>query len=209
MPLTGKLIVFEGGDGTGKTTQALRFLAFLESVQNAKPLHIREPGSTALGEKIREILITPCKDPQEEITAEAEMLLYMSCRAQLFKTIIRPALYKGKTVVLERSFYSTYAYQGLGLGLDAELILLLGRSVSQGIDPYRVILLDMPVSASLSRLGSKKDRIESRDYSFHERVRQGYLQVAGRYPALFKIIDATGNPEEVEARIHAVFNDIL
>jgi len=205
----GKLIVFEGGDGSGKTTQALRFVAYLQSSERTDPLHIREPGSTPLGENVRELLIAPPEAPQDEITPETEMLLYMSCRAQLFKTVIAPGLSQGKTVVLERSFYSTYAYQGKGLGLDAALILQLGQWVSLGVEPSRVILLDLPVQVSLSRVGSSKDRIESRDQAFHERVRQGYLEVARQFPTLFRVVDAQGNPEEVESRIHAELNDLL
>lgn len=205
----GKLIVFEGGDGTGKTTQAHRFVEFLRRKGEKVPLHIREPGSTPLGESVRKLLITPPKNPNDEITPETEMLLYMSCRAQLFKTVIDPALRQGKIVVLERSYYSTYAYQGKGLGLDAELILQLGQWVSSGVVPARVILLDLPIEESLARVGSSKDRIERRENEFHERVRQGYLEAAGRFPDLFRVVDATGSLEEVETRIHAELNDIF
>lgn len=204
----GKLIIFEGGDGTGKTTQALRYVEHLNRKGDTVPLHIREPGSTPLGESVRELLIAQPENPNDEITPETEMLLYMSCRAQLFKTVIAPALEQGTTVVLERSYFSTFAYQGMGLGLDAEMILQLGQWVSSGVVPTRVILLDLPIEESLSRVGAAKDRIESREDAFHERVRQGYLDAAARFPELFRVVDARGSLEEVESRIHAELDDI-
>jgi dTMP kinase len=206
--MKGKLLVFEGPDGTGKSTQATRFKAYLKS-RGSDPLHIREPGSTPLGERVREILITPCKDGEADITPEAEMLLYMACRSQLFRTVIRSALEQGRWVILERSYYSTFAYQGFGLGLDPEMILELGAWVCQDIEPARVILLDMPVEVGLARLTGRKDRIEGRDLEFHEQVRSGYQTLARRFPDLFRVVDASASPDEVEKRIHAELSDIL
>ena len=206
--MDGRWIIFEGGDGTGKSTQAGRFGAVLAS-RGLNPLHIREPGSTPLGEKVREILLAREKEEEREITPETEMLLYMACRAQLFRTVIRPALREGRFVLQERNFYSTYAYQGFGLGLDTELILRLGQWVSSEIEPDRVILLDLEAGKSLARLRGGKDRIENRGRSFHERVRSGYLDLSRRYPGLFRVIDADGSIEQVESRIHAEFRDLL
>lgn len=206
--LPGRMIVIEGGDGTGKSTQALMLKDHLSGM-GAEVLHIREPGSTPLGERIRKILIGDAGEEALEIGRESEMLLYMSCRAELFKTVIIPALNQGAKVILERTYFSTFAYQGRGLGVDGELILRLGDWVTFGVEPDRVILLDMDVEKSLARLGSAKDRIERRSKAFHEKVRKGYLELARRMPRNFRVVDAEGEPKEVEARIHAELSDIF
>lgn len=202
-----KLLILEGSDGTGKSTQAGRLIEKLKD-RGIDLLHIREPGSTPVGERIRSLLIAQCEKDEDEITPETEMLLYMACRAQLFKTVIRQALEKGQWVLLERSYYSTYAYQGWGLGIDQELILRLGEWVCDGIEPDRVILIDMPVQKSLARLKGGKDRIEGRDLDFHERVRKGYQELARRYSDLFRVVDGSGSVKEVEKRIDAEISDI-
>jgi len=204
----GRLIVFEGGDGSGKTSQAKLCKERLES-EGIDILHIREPGSTPIGEKVRNILLGENQDEEIDLSPETEMLLYMSCRVELFKTEIKPALMRGLSVILERSFYSTYAYQGFGLGIDSEMILSLGKWVSLGIEPDRVILLDMDVEKSMARLGDTKDRIESRGIEFHEKVRQGYLDLASRFPVLFRVVNAEGSIEEIAARIHAELCNIF
>lgn len=205
--MEGKLIVFEGGDGTGKSTQVSRLQRRL-SQKGFDPLHIREPGSTPLGEKVRSILI----DGSEEeilLTPEAEMLLFMACRAELFITVILPALQQGRVVLLERSYFSTYAYQGAGLGMDKERILRLGQWVCSGVEPTRVILLDMKAEEGVSRIGKTMDRVESRGLDFHEKVRAGFLDLAGRFPDLVRIVDATGSKEAVESRIYAEIQDLF
>jgi dTMP kinase len=203
----GKLIIFEGGDGTGKSTQAARLCAHVRE-KGLDPLHIREPGSTPLGEQVRKIL-TGTGSSDWEMTRETEMLLFMSCRAELFKTVIHPAWSQGRLILLERSYYSTYAYQGVALGVDPEMILHLGKWVSFGVEPQRVILLDMEVEEALRRLGTQKDRLERRGPAFHEKVRQGFLILRDRFPDLFRVVSAKGSIEEVESRIHAALSDIL
>jgi dTMP kinase len=204
----GKVIVFEGGDGTGKSTQACRLKDFLIQ-KGLHPLHIREPGSTPVGEQIRKILIAETDGSALDLTPETELLLFMACRAQLFKTVVSPAIEKNRIVLLERSYFSTYAYQGAGLGLDGEWILKLGRWSCSGIEFSRVILLDMEVSSAVSRIGKKLDRVEKRGQGFHEKVRLGFLTLARRFPDLIRVVNAEGNIEEVEIRIHAELRDIL
>ena len=206
-PVPGKLIIFEGGDGTGKSTQALRLKNHLAS-KGHTVLHIREPGSTPLGERIRDVLLGDTAEKCVDISPETEMLLYMACRAELFRSVIQPALRKGHMVILERSYFSTYAYQGSGLGIDGDLILRVGDWACSGVKPFRVILLDMEVEESLARLGGRKDRIESRSKEFHGRVREGFLELARRFQGMFCIVDGDGEPQEVEARIHAEFGDL-
>jgi dTMP kinase len=203
----GKLIIFEGGDGTGKSTQASRLCTCLRE-KGFEPLHIREPGSTPLGEKVREIL-TGEGSQALEMSGETEMLLFMSCRAELFKTVIHPAVQQGRLIVLERSYFSTYAYQGVALGIDPEMILKLGKWVSFGIQPFRVILLDMDVAKSQQRLGDQKDRLEQRGMDFHEKVRSGFLELSRRLPGLFRVVYAEGSVSEVESNIHAELSDLF
>lgn len=203
--MKGVLLVLEGPDGSGKSTQATRLTQRLGRLQR-DCVHVREPGSTPLGERIRTWLLDSAAGL--EIGPEAEMLLYMACRAQLFRSIIRPKLDRGGFVILERSYYSTYAYQGAGLGLDGEIILRLGHWACLGIRPDRVILLDVEVERGLARLQGTRDRIEGRDRAFHERVREGYLSLARRFPDLFRVVDGNGSVEEVEERIHAELRDL-
>ena len=202
----GTSVIFEGGDGTGKSTQAARLHRYLTR-RGRRCIHIREPGSTPLGEKVRALLLEGGKEM--EIGPESEMLLYMACRTQLFRSVIRPELEGGCFVILERSYYSTYAYQGAGLGLDGELILRLGDWACLGIRADRVVLLDLEVERGLARLGGKRDRIERRRPAYHRRVREGYLSLARRFPDLFRVVDGEGPVEEVETRIHAVLRDLF
>ena len=216
----GRLLILEGGDGTGKTTQALMIRKRLIA-RGRRVLHIREPGSTPVGERIRAILLGESQssrcDPDGESSLsreildpvpETEMLLYMACRVELFRKAIMPALDAGDFVILERSYFSTYAYQGAGLGIDPDLILRLGAWATAGVNADRVVLLDLEVEKSLARLGASLDRIERRGKDFHERVRQGYLDLARRYPDLVRVVSAEGSVDEVARRIDAELDDL-
>jgi len=204
----GRLFVLEGGDGTGKTTQAGKLCAFLAE-GGGNPLHLREPGSTVLGERIRALLLEGPGMKGEEISPAAEVFLYMAARAQLVKERILPALEEGRIVVLERFFYSTYAYQGAGLGTDRDMILEMGEWAAGSAKPTRVVLLDMDPGESSFRLPVRRDRIESRDIAYHRRVRQGFLELAMRFKDLFRVVDARGTPAEVHERVLGVLRDAL
>ena len=206
--MSGSLIIFEGGDGTGKSTQAARLAGRLRE-RGEDPLHLREPGSTALGERLRRILLAPPESGPAEMAPEAEVLLYMACRAQLFSESILPGLAAGRCVVLERSYFSTFAYQGRGLGLDGERILEMGAWATRCARPSRVILLDLDPELGLQRLGGRRDRVESRDPAYHRRVRAGFLELAARFADLFRVVDARGTEEEVQARVLEALNDAL
>lgn len=206
--MKGRLIIFEGGDGTGKTTQADKLCRFLEG-RGREVLHLREPGSTGLGERIRRILLDKPAEGQADITPVAEVFLYMAARAQLFAEVVRPALENGVTVVLERSYFSTYAYQGAGLGMDRDVILRMGEHAVGGVKPARVVLLDMDPAASHERLPPARDRIESRDTAYHRRVREGFLELADRFGDLFRVVDAGGDPVAVHARVLEALENAL
>jgi dTMP kinase len=204
----GRLIILEGGDGTGKTTQAMKLVKTLRD-RGLDVLHLREPGSTDLGEKIRDILLRVPEGDESEISPLAEIYLYMAARAQLFGESIAPALRDGRCVVLERSYYSTYAYQGAGLGMDREMILKMGEMAVQGIRPDRVVLLDMDPAESLRRLEGARDRVESRDEAYHGRVRDGFLELARRFGGLFAVVAGSGSPDEVSDRVLEALEDVV
>jgi len=206
--MEGQLIIFEGGDGTGKSTQAEKLCSVISGRRN-RVRHVREPGSTAVSEKIRDILLCHPDKRHADITPETEVFLYMAARAQLFGEVIAPALERGETVILDRSYFSTYAYQGSGLGLDRSLILQLGEWAVGGIRPARVVVLDMDPAESFDRLDGTFDRVESRDLAYHRRVRGGFLELAERFGDLFVVIDGSAPPDEVHKKVLEALHDAL
>jgi dTMP kinase len=203
--MSGKLIVFEGIEGSGKSTQAELLLQFLENRETPATL-AREPGGTSLGERIREILLD-IGGPK--ISPRAELFLYLAARAQLIREVIAPKLESGEWVVLDRYVHSTIAYQGYGLrvnlvGFDhAENVSAITGLCRQGVGefwPDLVFLLDLPVEDGLKRLKGSPDRIEKRDTGFHERVRRGYLALAESEGNIFRIIDGK-LPVETAAKL--------
>ena len=163
----GRLIVAEGSEGAGKTTQLRRLAAWLESLAQPTVL-LREPGGTPLGDEIRRLLL----DPESHIEPRAEALLFMASRAQLVETRIRPALASGETVLLDRFFLSTYAYQGAGRGLDEALLRRANEVATVGLVPDLTLLFTLPPSVGLARAAQRggHDRMERADGGFHDRV---------------------------------------
>ena len=199
----GLLLAFEGLDGCGKSTQIERLHQRLQAA-GVRVRALREPGGTELGEAVRDLLLHGgARTPQ------AEMLLYMAARAELYERVVLPALAAGETVLLDRSQYSTAAYQGAGLGLPVDGILSLAEHAVGGRWPERVVLLDLDPAAARARLPESKDRIESRDAAYFLRVAQGFRALAAREPARFRVVDARGNPDEVAARVAAALADVL
>jgi dTMP kinase len=205
----GKLIVFEGGEGCGKTTQLTKIAAWLgQSPHRARLtrcLSTREPGGTDLCAGIRQILLTP----QEEImTATTELLLYAADRAQHVEGCLRPALAAGALVLCDRYTDSTVAYQGYGRGLDLGLIDQLNGIATGGLKSDLTLWLDLDVEIGLGRAKArgKRDRIEEADITFHQRLRQGFAALAESEGDRVVRIDASQDMERVTAAIVAVLD---
>ena len=218
MSKSGLLIAFEGIDGCGKSTQAQRFVErHQERVAPRAIGLVREPGGTPFGERVRELLLHG-----DGMSPLPEMLLYMASRAELYTTCVGPALDRDEVVVLDRSHYSTAAYQGSGLDVDEELIFELARRATGGREPDRVVLLDtpvveaarrrqgvVPVGADAGSEGPVEDRIESRGDAYFETVRAAYLRYAAAAPDRFRVVDGTGDAQAVVARVDAALEDLL
>jgi dTMP kinase len=187
----------DGGDGAGKTTQVAQLCQWLTQ-QGHDVVVCRDPGSTPLGESVRELLL---RRHDLRIDRTAEMFLYMAARAQMVEEVIRPALAQGKTVVADRYLLANVAYQGYGGGLDVERLWEVGAVATGGLMPDLTIVLDVPPEAASGRLQRELDRMERQGDAFHARVRQGFLAEAARNPGKIVVIDASGTIEEVQAEI--------
>jgi dTMP kinase len=180
-------ITFEGGEGSGKSTQARILLAKLEE-QHIPALLTHEPGGTALGDKLRKMLKA---EQGTAISPRAELLLFAASRAQLMDELIRPALKQGKVVICDRFIHSTIVYQGCGRGLDGAIVEAANSLATGGLKPDLTILLDIPPEQGLARRRSLADRFELEDLSFHDRVREGYLKTAVAEPGRWLVADAS------------------
>ena len=208
---SGIFITFEGGEGCGKSTQIKLLVAALQE-RGCDVLQVREPGGTAVGEKVRSILLDKANDGMDSL---AELMLYEAARAQIVAEVIRPALDAGKVVLCDRFFDSTIAYQGYGRGLDPEMIGRLNMIATSGLVPDLTILLDMDVEAGLRRAkgvtggDGEGDRIESAGLAFHQRIRAGFAALAQQHPERIALIDASGDIDTVAAQIAARVDALL
>jgi dTMP kinase len=190
----GKFIVFEGGEGCGKTTQSQRLADRLGAVLT------RQPGGTALGVRLRQVLLSPGTG---EIEPRAEALLMAADRAQHTAELIRPALDAGSHVVCDRYVGSSVAYQGFGRGLDPDGVAALSGWATDNLWPDLVVLLTVPAEVSAARLGPDLDRFESAGDDFHRRVAEGFITQARNDPARWVVIDGTASIDEVAAAVDA------
>lgn len=188
----------DGLDGAGKSTQMNLFVAWLQELGH-EVVTCRDPGSTPLGERLREILLHKSDTP---IGRRSEMLMYMAARAQLVEQVIGPALEAGRTVVSDRYLLANVVYQGHAGGLDVEQLWQVGEVAIAGIRPTLVLLLDMPAEAAFGRLNREPDRMESQGLAFMERVRQGFLAEAARRSDI-AIINAARSVAAVQADLRA------
>lgn len=195
----------DGVDGVGKSTQ-LKLLADWLIERGVAVVTCRDPGSTPLGEAIREILLRGDSVP---IHRRSEMLLYMAARSQLVEEIIRPSLAAGKTVLADRYLLANLVYQGYAGGLDLEQLRRVGEVAIGGVSPHRTILLDMPAEAASERLQRSLDRIEAQGIDYLRRVREGYLAEARRRPREIVIIDAARDVPTVQADVRRVAAEAL
>jgi dTMP kinase len=189
-------ISFEGLDGTGKTTQAA-LLAGAARAAGREVVAVREPGGTAAGERIRALLL----DPEARIAPWAEALLYAAARAELVAEVIRPALDRGATVIADRYVDSSLAYQGVARGLGVEEVLEVNLAATGRLLPDRTIVLDLPRDVAAGRLDGAADRMESEADQFHASVADGFAAVARRFPERVVVVDGSGEPGDVAARV--------
>lgn len=195
----GLLVVFEGVEGSGKSTQ-LEMLREELTRSGREVVVTREPGGTAIAERIREILLDTAA---AEMVAKTEALLYAAARAQHVSEVVAPALERGAIVLSDRYLDSSLAYQGLVRGLGHETILELNRWASGDLLPDVVILLKVDPAVGLARAGTDLDRLESEGLEFHQRVAKAFLTLAREYRDRYVVIDATGSPEEVQAQVRS------
>jgi len=199
----GRFITFEGGEGSGKSTQAARLAARLGAVLT------REPGGTAVGRQIRSIVLDGGLDTPLDPRAEA--LLMAADRAQHVAEVVAPTLARGVDVVSDRFSGSTLAYQGFGAGLPLERLLVLEGVATDGLRPDLTILLDLPAEHGLARKApAERTRFEAEfDLAFHGRVRAGFLALAGAEPGRFAIVDASAPIDAVTAAVEAVADRLV
>ena len=193
-------VSFDGTDGVGKSTQIEMFTQWLSSL-GCEYVFCRDPGSTALGDALRDILL---QKHDMAIDRRSEMFLYMTARTQLVEEIIKPALAEEKLVVCDRYLLANIVYQGHAGGLDPELVRQVGAVATQGIQPALTFVLDMDVTAARQRMNRELDRIESQGLEYMEQVRQGFLQEAARYPAAIQVIDADRTINLIQAEIQQI-----
>ena len=194
-------ISFEGLDGCGKTTQAAMLAAALE-LEGRTVVRVREPGGTPIGERIRELLL----DGDSVIGGAAEALLYAAARAQLVDQVILPALARGEVVVADRFIDSSLAYQGVARGLGLEQVLQANELATGGLMPDITLLLELPPELASARRGDTPDRIESESDGFHAAVAEGFAAAAARFPERIHVVDASGPPRAVLARVREATN---
>ncbi|HEU0336845.1 MAG TPA: dTMP kinase [Gaiellaceae bacterium] len=176
-------VTFEGGDGSGKTTQA-RLLAERLAREGRDVVVTREPGGTELGERVRELVLHA-----GHVAPWAEAALFAAARAQHVAEVIRPALERGATVLCDRYVDSSLAYQGLARGLGLERVLELNLTAVEGLLPDRTFLLVVDADTAARRVGAERDRIEREDDGFRERVEAAYRELAERYPERIVVLD--------------------
>ncbi|WP_444327901.1 dTMP kinase [Paratractidigestivibacter sp.] len=204
--MRGLFITFEGADGCGKSTQAA-ILADRIAATGREVVRLREPGGTAVSEKIRALVLDP---ENSEMAPECELLLFEASRAQLVRQVIEPALARGAVVVCDRFYDSTFAYQAAGRSLAEPTIRAANALGSCGVAPDRTLVLDMDTDAALSRATRDgADRMEAEGVAFQRRVREGYLRLVAEEPRRVRRVDATGTVEEVAGRLADALADLL
>ncbi|MBI5768179.1 MAG: dTMP kinase [Verrucomicrobia bacterium] len=208
MPLTkktdGRLISFEGSEGSGKSTQIARLAEHFQKT-GREVVTTREPGGTEIGEQIRNIIVHNSKG--DEMCAETELLLFTAARAQLVREVIVPALTRGAIVLSDRFLDSSTVYQGIGRNLAADPVAQINRFAVGNVLPDLTIVIDVPTEVSLARLKQRAsdlpDRMERENVSFYTKIREGYLVLAKGMPERFIVIDGTKTQDAIEKKIWA------
>lgn len=206
--MEGQLIIFEGIEGGGKSSQLELTQQWLLSGGLGKPVEVittREPGGTDVGKKLRSLLLN---DYYLDLDPRSELLLYAADRAQHVQEVLKPHLAQGKIVLCDRFIDSTTAYQGYGRSLDLKLIHQLNAIAADGLESNLTLWLDVAVETGLERVKQrgKRDRLDRADIAFHQRVREGYVTLAQQFPQRIVRIDANGTTEQVQAQIQRVLS---
>lgn len=205
--MTGLFITFEGGDGSGKTTQINLLASWLESEGHTVVI-TREPGGTDLGTELRNIIL----HREGFIAPRAEALLYAADRSHHIHTLVRPALKRGEIVVQDRYLDSSVAYQGAGRVLDPTEVREISLWATERLMPDLTVVLDVPASVAKERQAAGErqyDRLEAEAEDFHTRVRESYLALAAEEPERFLVIDGESSIEEIHEAIVAKVSDLL
>ena len=194
--LAGKFIVFDGPDGSGKSTQVQRLFEHLVGA-GVNAVQTRDPGGSEIGDRIRQVLLG---HDLKAMDVRCETFLFMASRAQLVSEVIDPALADGAVVLCDRFISSTYAYQGAA-GYDVGRLLDLGNTAVGETWPDVTIVFDVPVDRAFARIGDKLDAMESRPRDFHEKVRDLFLRMSSMYPAPVHVVDGSGTVDDVHGRV--------
>jgi len=203
----GLLITIEGMDGSGKTTQINMIRDYI-SEKGYNVVLVREPGSTKISEKIRDIILDPANGT---MAATTEMLLYASARAQLVAEVIKPAIENGSVVVCDRFIDSSIAYQGFGRGIDINTIMDVNMAAMDGMMPNITFFIDISPEVALKRrmASSTADRIEQERMEFHMKAYEGYKRLANLYPERIKTIDGNRTVEEISQEIRKWLDTVV
>src|ERR1017187_1421406 len=200
----GKLISFEGSEGSGKSSQIARLAEQLQAA-GRRVVSTREPGGTEIGEQIRNIIVHNSKG--DEMCAETELLLFAASRAQLVREVIAPALMRGAIVLSDRYLDSSTVYQGVGRNLAADPVAQINRFAVGNVMPDMTIVIDVPTEIGLARLKQRAsdlpDRMERENVDFYKKIREGYLVLAKGMPERFLVIDGTKSEDAIAKRIWA------
>ncbi len=198
--MTGRFVVFEGGEGCGKSTQAARLAARLDAVLT------RQPGGTTIGARLRELLLDGVAG---DVSPRAEALLMAADRAQHVAEVIAPALAAGRHVVCDRYIPSSVAYQGFGRGLDPAQVREISDWAVDGLWPDLIVLLIVPAEEARARTGGARDRIEAAGDDFHRRVDAAFRDMAADDPGLWVVVDGVGTEDDVWERVWSAVVDRL
>jgi dTMP kinase len=200
---SGKFIVLDGPDGCGKTTQAKLLAEWLQK-QGVSTAVFRDPGGTVIGEKIRQILLSP---EHETMSTNTELLLYMASRAQLWSEKIGPTLKENKCVVLDRWLSSTCAYQGYAGGIGIDKVEKIAADCLERVWPDLTFILDVDLETSAKRLCRQLDRMEAKSREYHQKVREGFLELAKKHKN-FLVVDGTSDVEAVHGKILKLISEV-
>ncbi len=200
----GKFIVLDGPDGCGKSTQAKLLSEWIQS-EDTQTATFRDPGTTEIGEKIREILLDPV---HEKMSTRTELLLYMAARAQLWQEEIEPALQNEKCVILDRWLSSTCAYQGYAGNFSIEKVIKIAEDSLERPWPDITIILSVDLKTASQRLNSQLDRMELKGDSYHQKVAEGFMKLAEKMEN-FYIVDAARDIDTIQKEIRKIISENL